>query len=144
MKTIALRFGNHFAPPEGTIEAHNKLIRENGFVWYGKIGVGISEKTKEMIVNNNPAKILLIHSGHMDRYWATIKEIKKEQPMEQFIPDYYKDKYNKVGVWFCITEFQKAASDIVSKCRLASSGLSLTEASRHCLNPMFIIEYDGE
>lgn len=38
MKTVALRFANKFAPECGTIEAHNELIKQNGYVWYGKLG----------------------------------------------------------------------------------------------------------
>lgn len=34
MKTIALRFSNNFAPDIGTIEAHNEVIKEKGYVWY--------------------------------------------------------------------------------------------------------------
>jgi hypothetical protein len=31
MKTIALRFGEHFAPPCGTIAAHQEIIDEGIF-----------------------------------------------------------------------------------------------------------------
>ena len=33
MKTIALRFGEQFAPECGTIAAHQQLISEKEFVW---------------------------------------------------------------------------------------------------------------
>ncbi len=139
METIALRFADNFAPPEGTIKAHEKLIQKNGYVWFGKLGQGVSEKTKEIILHNSPARILLIHSGKTDRYWAIIRSIQKEIPPEGFAPEYYKDKYNKVGAWFCVTEFIKAPSDIISKCVLVSSGRSLSEMSRKGSNPMFIV-----
>jgi hypothetical protein len=142
MRTIALRFANHFAPPEGTIYAHEKMIYENGFVWYGKIGQGISEKTREIIMSNNPCRILLIHSGSDDRYWANIREISKSIPQVQFIPEYYKDKYDKAGVWFCVTGFYKAPSDVMKKCRVVSSGRLLSEASKRCMNPVFLIDYE--
>ena len=32
LKTIALRFGDKFAPEEGTIAAHNKVIESKGYV----------------------------------------------------------------------------------------------------------------
>ena len=44
MKTIALRFGEHFSPEIGTIAAHQKIIDEYGFVWYGKMGSSVSNK----------------------------------------------------------------------------------------------------
>ena len=37
MKTIALRFGEHFSPACGTIAAHQEIIDKSGYVWYGKM-----------------------------------------------------------------------------------------------------------
>lgn len=49
MRTIALRFSNNFAPEEGTISAHEIVIAEKGFVWYGKLGSRISSKANGML-----------------------------------------------------------------------------------------------
>ncbi len=139
METIALRLSDYFAPPEGTIKAHERLIHKNGYVWFGKFGQGISERTKEIILHNSPARILLIQSGKADRYWAMIRSIQREIPPEGYAPEYYEDKYDIVGTWFCVTAFIKAPSDIVSKCILVSSGRPLSEVSRKGSNSMFII-----
>lgn len=93
METIALRYADHFAPPEGTIGAHDALIQRFGCVWYGKIGRGLSDKTIKLILQNDPPLILLIHSRHSDRYWANVVKIQKEIPPEEYIPKYYKDKF---------------------------------------------------
>ena len=45
MRTIALRFADHFAPPEGTICAHDTLIKSQGFVFYGKKGKAINKNS---------------------------------------------------------------------------------------------------
>ena len=42
MKTIALRFSDNFAPLDGTIAEHKKMIELNGYVWYGKLGLKVS------------------------------------------------------------------------------------------------------
>ena len=63
MKTIALRFSNKFAPDIGTIEAHNEMIRENGYVWYGKLGNKIAAGVFGEILGNEEPRIILIHSG---------------------------------------------------------------------------------
>ncbi len=39
MRTIALRFGEHFSPKCGTIAAHEEIINDIGYVWYGKMGL---------------------------------------------------------------------------------------------------------
>ena len=44
MRTVALRFADNIAPPEGTIAEHEKIIDELGYVWYGKFGARVSDK----------------------------------------------------------------------------------------------------
>lgn len=80
VRTIALRFGENIAPECGTIEAHNQVINEYCEVWYGKFGTPLSEKVIADIIKNEPPKILLIHSGTVNRYWTYIKKISKEAP----------------------------------------------------------------
>lgn len=80
MKTIALRFSDNFAPACGTIIAHQQMIDNHGYVWYGKLGTPISNKIADEILNNDDPKILLIHSGQQGRYWAYITEISRELP----------------------------------------------------------------
>jgi len=109
VKTIALRFGEHFAPECGTIEAHRAVIEQYGYVWYGKLGAPVSSKVISEICDNEKPKILLINSGKADRYWAHVVEISK---------------------------------DIMSKCRVASSGAVLGEVSKHSMSPYFIIEVE--
>ena len=60
MRTIALRFSNNFAPDEGTIRAHEAVVSERGYVWYGKLGSRISNQAKNAILSNEIPIILLI------------------------------------------------------------------------------------
>ena len=55
MKTIALRFGEHFSPDCGTIAAHQEIIDKLGYVWYGKMGSTVSDK---LLPTLNPLIIL--------------------------------------------------------------------------------------
>lgn len=144
MTTIALRFGEHFAPPCGTIAAHQEIIDELGYVWYGKLGNTISEKIISEIIKNETPKILLINSGKVDRYWANIVEISKTMPESNGIPKYYRDNTEKFKTWFKVISFKAAPKNIMSQCYVASSGASLGEASRHSMSPYFIIEYPEE
>ena len=56
MRTIALRFANNFAPAEGTIAAHQSMIAQFGYVWYGKLGTPISKIIAQQILNNKEKK----------------------------------------------------------------------------------------
>lgn len=142
MKTIALRFGEHFSPECGTIAAHQKLIDELGYVWYGKMGNPVATRIVEELKGLDDTKILLISSGKADRYWAHVSEIKKETPDLAGIPEYYRDLTEKFRTWFKITSFEPAPRNIMSKCHVVSSGVALGEVSKHSMSPYFIINYD--
>lgn len=141
MKTIALRFADRFAPEEGTIKAHQHIIDMYGFVWYGKMGNSVSGAIlKELNEGNNP-RILLIHSGKFDRYWAYISAAQRERPNKAYIPEYYRDNTENFKTWFKVIRFEAAPSDVLSHCIVPSSGNSLSYTSRHSMSPYYIIEY---
>ena len=140
MKTIALRFANNFAPETGTIAEHQRIIDELGYVWYGKLGPAVSNSVSAQIIKNINSKILLIHSGSTERYWAYIDTIQREKPDYFAIPEYYRDMADSFKTWFRIKKFENAPKDILSKCTVTSSGSTLSQASKHSMSPYFIIE----
>ena len=144
MKTVALRFSDSFAPTEGTIQAHNAIIKAKGYVWYGKLGLPLSNKAISYIIDNDDPMILLIHSGKAARYWAYITEVCKETPELDAVPKYYRANADQFKSWFRITRFENAPKDVLSKCRVISSGATLSEVSRHSMSPYFIIEAEGD
>ena len=141
MRTVALRFSENFAPAEGTIAAHEELIMQTGFVWYGKLGAAVSAKVADALLKNEDAKILLIHSGKTNRYWAHIDKIQRETPTLTEIPQYYRDMAGDFSCWFRVKKFERAESDVMAKCKVASSGESLSYVSKSSMSPYFIIEY---
>lgn len=141
MKTIALRFGEHFSPGCGTIAAHQEIIDKIGYVWYGKMGTSVSDKVISNIKAAEYPQILLIRSGKAERYWAKVLEVQHKVPPLTEIPEYYRDTAGTFKTWFKISEFELAARDVMSKCRVASSGNTLGEVSKHSMSPYFIIEY---
>lgn len=140
MITIVLRYGDAFAPEEGTIEAHRKLILKNGYVWYGKMGLGVSQKGVEACMSSK--KVLLIHSGKYDRYWLTIETVSNDRPANEEFPSYYADKTDNVKTWFKVTNIETAEKDVVSKCQLVSNGRQLNEVSKSSMSPYFIVKYE--
>ena len=145
MVTVALRYAEKFAPEGGTIKAHQDVIDENGFVWYGKIGQPLSGKTcelfEEYFSENQEAKILLIHSGGTKRYWAYIDKVQRDKPKEDY-PQYYGTLSCEMKTWFRVVRFELAPPNVMSTCRVKSSGASLSEVSKHSMSPFFIIECD--
>lgn len=141
MKGIALRFFEKFATEDGTIAEHQKLIDKNGYVYYGKMGNPISDKNINKLMQQGEIKLLLIHSGKTNRYWATVDRIIKEQPAYGDFPQYYHDMADKFKTWFRIIKIEEAPRDVMSRCVVASSGATLGEASKHSMSPYFIIEF---
>ena len=144
MKTVALRFSDNFAPDLGTISAHNAVIQKYGFVWYGKLGAVVSKKVIDDILKNEKPRILLIHSGKADRYWAYIEKIQYELPDEKYIPSYYRDNAGIFKTWFKIVNIESAPGNILGKCKVASSKRQLSEVSKSSMNPYFIIDVEEE
>lgn len=142
MKTIALRFAENFAPKDGTISAHKKIIDKKGYVWYGKLGSAVSAARICELLSQEEPRILLIHSGGPERYWAYIDNIEKTRPSDDEFPDYYRDMANKIKTWFRIVRFESADKKVISQCTVISSGSSLSEASRASMNPYFYVEYN--
>lgn len=142
MRTIALRFADNIAPQEGTIAEHEKLIYELGYVWYGKFGARVSEKIKSVILASEDKRILLIHSGTSKRYWLHIEDISYETPELSLIPAYYRDIAGTIKTWFKVIKIEKADKNVMSKCKVASSGSPLSAVSRHSMSPYYIIDYN--
>ena len=109
-------------------------------MFYGKLGSVVSQKNRELIlIENNPC-ILLIQSGKIRRYWAYIdKNITDKPPIEEF-PEYYQALADKFRTWFRIIRFEEAPKDVLSLCRVASSGAVLNESLKHSMSPCYVIE----
>lgn len=144
MRTISLRYTDKFAPKNGTIHAHQSLIDDKGYVWYGKMGTPISSKVAEIILQNDDPRFLLIHSGYAERYWMHIDDISREKPADDDFPAYYREIADGFKTWFRVVKIELADKDVVGKCKVASSGAPLSEASRHSMSPYFIIDYCDE
>ena len=141
MKTIALRFGEMFSPDCGTIQAHQKVINELGYVWYGKMGTQVSKHIANELLKQENTKILLVNSGKTDRYWAYVDDITNEVPRLEEIPEYYRYMADRFKTWFKVSRFEATPKDIMSKCFVVSSGNPLGEVSKHSMSPYFIIEH---
>lgn len=144
MKTIALRFADNYAPSSGTINLHNEVIKKNGYVWYGKFGNSLSQNNIDMLLKMEEKKFLLIKSGTVERYWVYFTDIKKHIDNDSCIPEYYRNNKDRVKCWFKVIKFELADQKIMSNFVVSSSKAPLSDASKHSLNPYFVIETKEE
>ena len=139
-----MRFAENFAPDEGTIAAHEAVIEQLGYVWYGKMGTAVSQKAAANLMANDEPRVLLIHSGGTRRFWAYVDAAQKETPDLKAIPAYYRDKAGDFGFWFRVKRFEAAPKDVMASCIVPSSGNTLSIASRRSMSPYFIIDAPDE
>lgn len=144
MKSIALRFSESFAPKDGTIAEHQKIIDEKGYVFYGKMGNSVSLKNRELIMAEKAPKILLIQSGGARRYWAYIDKIIDKVPDKDDFPSYYHDISDKFKIWFRVTRFVEAPRNVMAHCTVLSSGTRLGVVSMHSMSPYYVIDCEDE
>ena len=138
MRTIALRFSDNFAPKNGTIEEHKKIINSQGYVWYGKLGNKISPKIFDLILANGPVKILLIKASSSERYWATLENVSYE--MQSVHPDYYGRDAAYMNTWLKITKIESADNNILEKCIIPSTGSKLSDIYKKSMGSYFNID----
>ena len=142
MITVALRYFDKFAPNGGTILAHQKMIDNNSFVYYGKLGTPLSKTVIEQLMNNEDKRFLLIHSGKQDRYWMHYELVTRDEVDVQNIPEYYRDRVSDFKTWFKVVGIETAPKDVMSHCYVNSSNRPLGEVSKHSMSPYFIIRVD--
>lgn len=142
MITVALRYSDNFAPEGGTIVAHQKMIDNEGFVYYGKLGLPLSMKIINQLMENDDKRFLLIHSGKQDRYWVRYVLVTRDDVDKRFIPEYYRDRVSDFKTWFKVLKIDPAPKDVMSRCIVKSSNRPLGETSKYSMSPYFIIQFE--
>lgn len=104
----------------------------------------ISTINFNMLMKQDEIRLLLIHSGKTDRYWAYVDKIIKETPSFDEFPSYYHGISDEFKTWFRITKIEEASNNIMGLCKVASSGATLGEASKHSMSPYFIIDFEED
>ncbi|MBR3317981.1 MAG: hypothetical protein IKG21_09230 [Atopobiaceae bacterium] len=141
MRTIALKFHDNAWPLRSMFDEHQFYLSENGFTWWGKTGVPISDKVASEVLASDDPRVLLIHSGEKDRWWAHVDQIVYDRPNEAFIPSWYHDNPGNYSCWLRITQFEPAPKDVMSWCLVASSKKPLFKSSSFSRSNYFIIDY---
>lgn len=130
---LTVRYGEHFAPPEGTIAAHLRVIENHGFVWFGKMGSPMArariEVLNRQIVEGTPTYLVLVRARANGRtvHLCRISDMSRERPTDEAsIPAYYRSRPG-VGVWIRLTSIQSASPAVLAKLQVSSSSSPLTQ-----------------
>lgn len=140
MKTIVLRFSDSFAPSEGTLAEHMKLINEKGFVWWGKRGPKISHSVVVSLLKDGPCKIILVRGGTKEKYWATVFDISDGCPQKDMIPSYYRNDVVFYGSFLKVTNIERAEDNILESCFVCTTGKKMSDIINKAMASYFIVE----
>lgn len=131
-KHLLLRYSDKFGP---TIELHNQVVDEKGFVWFGKMGTKLGARWNEVFhqhLLNNQSTIWLYLvkriGTHYEFHRAKLLEISQKEP-DDGIPSYYRDHalLSQMSCFFRCERIRRCSKLEVRNIRLASSGAPATE-----------------
>ena len=141
MKTIVLRFSDSFAPKDGTLAEHQKMIKAFGHVWWGKRGPRISQKVVREIINNGKGQVLLVRGGTKEKYWATIEEISDGCPQRSMVPEYYRSDVAFYGSFLKIIDIKRADENVLDNCFVCTTGAKMSDIINKAMASYFIVDY---
>ena len=140
MKTIVLRFSDSFAPKEGTLAEHKKIIKDMGYVWWGKRGPRISPAVVKSIMADGPCKVLLVRGGTKEKYWATVEEISEGCPQKSHVPEYYRGDVVFYGSFLKITKIEYADDNVLDNWFVCTTGKKMSDIINKAMASYFIVE----
>lgn len=107
---VVLKYGEHIAPPPGTILLHAQVLKEHGAVWLGKWGRPMGQPfirtMRCQISDASPTYVFLIKSFSSSYivHACTIAEIARQVTDKTMIPAYYREKLSSIKTWLKLTE----------------------------------------
>ncbi|MDD6516226.1 MAG: hypothetical protein PUG45_12620 [bacterium] len=137
-KVLIIRYGKK---PD-CIEKHCDVLTDNGYCWFGKIGVVPSKKVVDAILAEEFPKIVLYSQGK--GYVADVTEIAYEKPVEGY-PQYYQEELFDELVfpksYFKLISIKHLSGEELSNLTIVSSGSSAIETLNRSMSSFFFAEY---
>jgi hypothetical protein len=146
--SVAIRYGEHIAPREGTVAAHQTVVDRAGYAWYGKFGLPLSEQRLALLMSQrDDGRLLLFLLCKWDLTLAEVDQVARTIPPSElaFVPAYYREKFSDVGTWLRVRRFVPLSGiGIATQLRIQSSGRPLSEAISSSASPMFYVTVDED
>jgi hypothetical protein len=126
---LAVRYGEHFSPPDGTIAVHREILQNEGYVWFGKMGAKIggprTAALREQIEAGIETPLILVRARVNGRtvHYCRISSFTRERPSKEeshCIPSYYRRRED-VGVWFRLTSMDQVRPGWLNDATVCSS-----------------------
>ncbi|MGC6178317.1 hypothetical protein [Lacrimispora sp. 38-1] len=136
-KVLILRYGKK----KDCIDKHIEVIKENGYCWFGKIGIIPSAKAIKAIQDEDAPKIVLYSQGK--GFVADVTEISYEKPQEGY-PAYYQtelfDELVFPKSYYKLTSIEPLDGNELDKLRIVSSGNRVLDTLNRSMSSFFFAE----
>jgi len=148
---ILLKYGEHIAPPPGTIKLHQDVLKEHGSVWMGKFGKSIGKPVlkilKDQIKSKKPTYVFLVKSarGAYTIHAAKLEDIGLEADDDKLIPNYYQNRKSKIEIWFKINKIFQVKPEILETLKGYTSRMPINQSVRRSMAGAFYVTLkDGQ
>jgi len=138
-KFLVVRFGTNIV--EDCVEKHQEVINDFGYCWFGKIGVGPSQKLLQSVFEEEEPTLVLYTRNQA--YVCELIETTEDRPVEGY-PSYYTESLFYAGrnpkIYFKIKSMKKWELSELSRCVVCSSGNSLIQTLNKSMSSFFFAE----
>ena len=138
-KFLVIRFGTNIV--EDCVEKHQDIIEQNGYCWFGKIGVVPSQKVLQSVFEEEKPTLILYTRNKA--YICELLETTDKKPIEGY-PKYYEDELFETGrvpkIYFKLRSIHKMELSELSKCIICSSGNGLLNTLNKSMSSFFVAE----
>jgi hypothetical protein len=134
---LLIRFSDRLLEKRSTIEEHQKVIEQEGAVWFGKMGQPIAQhaidKLNKQVEDNIPTFIYLVKGNRKkpNAYVSNLVVASKTIPEEELglIPSYYRELeiIQFIKFWAKVTDLHEIELKDLTKMGVASSVYPLME-----------------
>jgi hypothetical protein len=142
---MVLKYGEHKAPPPGTIAIHSNIMKEFGTVWMGKWGKSTGKPfiriLKKQIDSDLPTYVFLtkhaaqkytVHAGCLEAVDTKVDD-------ENLIPSYYLDRKPYIRTWFKISKLTQLSPDIFDELIGFSSRMPISKTLKKTMSGVLYV-----
>lgn len=147
---ILIRYGEQLAPQEGTIKAHQDVIKQKGYVWLGKFGKKVGDNmfqiVKKQIDSREPAYLFLVKyvGGHYIVHAGFLTDVSFKPSEPEFVPSYYSKKLHLASSWFKINKIVRLDAEVLKNLPGKSSSFPIIESLRSSMAGLLYVKLPKE
>lgn len=124
---------------ETIIEEHISMIKNNGYVWYGKLSGVTSNKILDAVLSAEHPALILYQKGAA--FLCELEDFTTNKPAGGY-PKYYEEEFIFPSCYFKLKSIEKLDMKVFDDIYVRSSKRNLTEVfSKQCMSSSLFVSY---